>query len=757
MMKEARRQKGKNSGFLSKLSRGLMIPVAVLPVAGLLLGVGSGITNIMNTAGVVETSPWYLFPTFITEIGNIVFANLPILFAMGVVIAFTNDSGVAVFSGFLGWAVFCVVQDIFIFDTQGLLVGDGTASALADGTNNLTNGWQDVIDSYPLGGIEAGLQINLADSKASIASQAEAMAWLNQIDVDNNEVIDIFELNDALIITNDAHPEDINITTDQAMRFIDYANTEFESGFLLQFTTNYDVLFYQGIPSSVITQNIGITSMQTSVFGGIVVGFVVAWLYNKFYRFETPKVLGFFSGTKFVPIVVVMFTPIVSFFFLFTWPPIGEGLEVFGSSLSDMPVGLDALLFGLVERALIPFGLHHAFYTPLWFTSAGGSFYAISASGGDITYSAFGNNTIWFAFQNFQLNFDSLNTQYWYTPSELVGGLDSLPGTIPGNFATDEWMFYSPDHNGIISGDTFYVATSGMNPGSYLQGKYSFMIFGLPAAGAAMIMAADKNKRELALSIIGAAVFTSFLTGITEPIEFTFLFIAPALYLFHVVMAGCSFWFDNILNMSMGMTFSGGAIDFVLYGIVPWASGTAGVLWWYSIIIGIVYMPIYYVVFYSYIKYFDVLTPGREGSEVKLVSKAEYKEARKHGPGEGGEIGEGTPAPSDGQASLSGIQSTEFRNTDFFKSLKPTRQERVAILITILGGMENLETINSCATRLRLVIKDRDKVDATQFVTQLGASGSAGKGTSLQIVFGGEANIFASELLAIRKELNIHS
>ncbi len=592
-VKETRVAPGGMKSFFQKLSRGLMLPIAILPIAGLFLGVGAGIENIMrDVIGISEANQWYLLPQTIETIGDIIFGNLPILFAIGIAIAFAEDAGVAAFTAFVSWIVFNATQSIFI--------------------------WDGVVE-----------------------------------------------------------------------------NTK-------------QVLWYSEVPNSVITSNVGITSLQTSVFGGIIVGWASAFIYKKFRTLTLPTVLGFFNGTRSVPIIALLTMPLLGFAFLLIWPVFGVALERFGTVLASAPYGLDALTFGLVERALIPFGLHHAFYTPLWYTSVGGSFYVIDTATGAQVASSFGNQNIWFAIQSYGLDYNSLlNGDVW------------MDSTIAG--FTDGYWMYAPDGSMYTnSAGQAFVMTEGINPGAYLQGKYPIMIFGLPAAGAAMIMAAKKENREVAFSIIGAAAFTSFLTGITEPIEFTFLFLAPMLYVFHVIMAGISFWVLDLLHVSTGLTFSGGIIDYVIYGVLSNATGFHTSAWIIPLV-GIVYIPIYYFGFYFYIVKMDIQTPGRGDGEIKMVSKKDYLDSKEKN---------------------SSSSTTE-------KSKNP-REERILELIENLGGMDNLDSIDACITRLRLTVKKRELVN-DQGLISMGAKGVVGKTAAIQVIFGAEADIFKTELLDIRK------
>lgn len=602
--------------FFSKLSKALMLPIALLPIAGLFLGLGAGMINILNASGLDKLSNpgAYIFPETISALGAVIFGNLPILFCVAIAIAYTEDAGVAGFSAVIGWIVFNSFQSLFI--------------------NPLDNG----------------------------------------------------------------------------------------SGVIV----SYNILFYSGVPTSVVTQNIGITSLQTSVFGGMAVGFFVAYLYNRFHTFQMPSILGFFSGTRLVPILVFLFIPGLAAIFLLAWPLAGIWLEKLGFFLSSMPYKTNALLFGIIERALIPFGLHHAFYTPLWFTSVGGTaiFTAdhsqISLASSNLNY-YYGSEGMWFGFQNEGIPYSAIST---------------TPVTVPG-YTDYNYIVYNGTEIGII--------TAGAQPGEYLQGKYPIMIFGLPAAGFAIINSAKKENRQVVTSIIGAAIATSFLTGVTEPLEFTFLFVAPFLYYgFHIWMAGLSFWFCSLLGANVGMTFSGGIIDYVLYGILPAATGF-DVTAWAIPVVGIIFAPIYYFVFYFYIVRFDIQTPGRSDEIIKLTTKHEYQKIKqqnkeKNNQNEIDKTIDSSPTPIE---NFSGLKNPT--------KLKPDRLNRVNDLLTNLGGMENLNTIDACVTRLRLTINDVALINANN-LKAMGSSGIVFAGAkSIQVVFGAEADLFKSELLAIRR------
>ncbi len=619
VMKETRTSGGGMGAFFSKLSRGLMLPIALLPVAGLFLGVGAGFANVITQAmdGASEADiaqATFVFTT-ISAIGDVIFGNLPTLFCLGVAVAFAEEAGVAVFSALVGWIVFNATQSAFIWE-----------------------------------GVEP--------------------------------------------------------------------NT-------------FNILWYVNVPASVVGTNVGLQSMQTSVFGGITIGLFVAFLYNKFHTIEMPPVLGFFSGTRFVPIITFLTVPLIGIFFLMIWPVFGIGLNLFGASLNSMPAGTNSLVFGIIERSLIPFGLHHAFYTPLWYTSAGGQLMSVDAGGAIGTELAAGDQTVWFELQAMGIPFNIFNHL-----GETITSNGSEWTTTVGA-ATQNGVSYT-----LITKDGTDVAyiTDGMQAGAYQQGKFSFMMFGLPAAGAAMIMAAKKENRQVAMSVIGAAAVTSFLTGITEPIEFTFLFLAPVLYYgFHVWMAGLSFWLMNLLGVHMGMTFSGGVFDFILFGILPDATGLHANCYW-VVVVGLIYMPIYYFVFYFYITKKDVKTPGRDDSgEVKMVSKADYKASKA-----------GAPANATESATAPADASPEVQEA-IKAGVSPDRAERFVEIEAKLGGIDNLSAIAACITRLRITVIDPSKVDYAG-IKAMGSSGVVGEGKAAQQhIFGAEADKFKGELLKLRE------
>lgn len=383
--------------------------------------------------------------------------------------------------------------------------------------------------------------------------------------------------------------------------------------------------------SKLYTSVMGIDTLQTGVFGGLIAGIIASTMYNKFYKIELPAVLGFFSGKRFVPIATAFVSFAIALVFPSIWKPIGVGLAAL-SGIGTNPTLFSTFIFGVVERALIPFGLHHIFYSPFWF-----QFGEWTNSTGQIFH---GDNQIFFA--------------------KLADNVS--------NFGTS---------------------------GAYMTGKFPFMMFGLPAAAFAMIRQAKPEKRKIAAGILVSAALTSFLTGITEPIEFSFLFVAPILYGVHCLLAGLSFMLMQLLNVRIGMTFSGGLIDFISFGVAPNKTQ-----WWLVIVVGIIYAIVYYFLFTIIIQKFNLMTPGREDDN------DENKE----------------------------------------KELTVSGDELSILVMAALGGKDNLVTIDACITRLRLEVKDVNLVDDKE-LKRLGASGVLKVGTNgVQVIFGAKAQFIAQDL-----------
>lgn len=370
---------------------------------------------------------------------------------------------------------------------------------------------------------------------------------------------------------------------------------------------------------------LGIPTLQMGVFGGIIIGVLAAYLYNRFHDIELPTFLGFFGGKRFVPIVTAVSAFLLGLVFFFIWPPIQTQIDKLSILATTQNTALSAFFFGLIERSLIPFGLHHIFYSPFWFE--------------------FG--------------------QYVTNTGEIVRG----------------------DLNRFFAGDP--------TAGTFLTGKYPFMIFGLPAAALAIYHTARKEKKKLVGSIMLSAGLTAFLTGITEPIEFSFLFVAPVLYAIHCVFAGLSFMVMDLLGVKAGLTFSGGLIDLVMF----WGQDTKP---WLIIPVGLVFAVIYYFGFRFAIQFWNLKTPGREDDSEN---------------------------EDDGAAALSTGSLAEN-------------------VLEALGGKENLTNLDACITRLRISVNDVDKVNKDR-LKRLGASGVMVMGNHLQVIFGPKSDNIKEQMKQI--------
>ena len=523
--------KDKIFGVLQRVGRSFMLPIALLPVAGLLLGIGSSFTNETMLAAYGLNSvihPGTLIYTILdvmSQTGSAVFNNLALLFAMGVAIGMARkEKEVAALSG----AVAYIIMNTAI---------------------------QAMINAA--GGVEA-------------------------------------------------------------------------------------------MPANSTTTMLGITTLQMGVFGGIVVGLGVAALHNKFYKIELPQVLAFFGGTRFVPIISSIVYLIVGIAMFYVWPVVQNGISALGSLvLASGYAG--TFIYGLLERALIPFGLHHVFYMPFWQTAVGGT--------------------------------------------AIIDGV-----TVTGA----QNIFFAE----LASKSTTVFSVSATR---FMAGKFPFMIFGLPGAALAMYQCAKPEKRKVAGGLLLSAALTSMLTGITEPLEFTFIFVALPMYAVHCVLAGLSYMFMHILNVGVGMTFSGGLIDMVLFGVMQ---GNAKTHWIWIVVVGVVYFVIYYLVFRFMITKFDYKTPGRDDAEeVKLYTRADVN-AR--------DAASGSAAPA-GDDPVS------------------------ALIVEGLGGTDNLSDVDCCATRLRCTVKDAALV-RQDVLKASGASGVICKGNGVQVVYGPKVAVIKAKL-----------
>ena len=522
--------KDKIFGVLQRVGRSFMLPIALLPVAGLLLGIGSSFTNETMLAAYGLNNvihPGTLIYTILdvmSQTGNAVFSNLALLFAMGVAIGMARkEKEVAALSG----AVAYIIMNTAI---------------------------QAMINAA--GGVEA-------------------------------------------------------------------------------------------MPANSTTTMLGITTLQMGVFGGIVVGLGVAALHNKFYKIELPQVLAFFGGTRFVPIVSSIVYLVVGIAMFYIWPVVQSGIAALGALvLASGYAG--TFIYGLLERALIPFGLHHVFYMPFWQTAVGGT--------------------------------------------AIIDGM-----TVTGA----QNIFFAE----LASKATTVFSVSATR---FMAGKFPFMMFGLPGAALAMYQCAKPEKKKAAGGLLLSAALTAFLTGITEPLEFTFIFVALPMYAVHCVLAGLSFMLMHILNVGVGMTFSGGLIDLVLFGVMQ---GNAKTHWVWVVVVGAVYFVLYYIIFRFMISKFNYKTPGRDDAEeVKLYTRADVN-ARNAASGS-------VPAGNDPVS---------------------------ALIVEGLGGAANLSDVDCCATRLRCTVKDAALVKQ-DVLKASGASGVICKGNGVQVVYGPKVAVIKAKL-----------
>ncbi|NKE08134.1 glucose-specific PTS transporter subunit IIBC [Mesobacillus selenatarsenatis] len=483
-------------GVLQKVGKALMLPVALLPAAGILLALGAALRNpaLLELAPFLDNSGVDMVAAVMQKAGDVVFGNLPLLFAVGVAVGLAGGEGVAGLAAIIGYLIMNVTM--------------GTV-----------------------------LQIT---------------------------------------------PEDVN------------------------------GLNYQNI--------LGIPTLQTGVFGGIIVGIIAAALYNKFFEIELPSYLGFFAGKRFVPIITAGTAILLGLAMLVIWPPIQNGLNAFSQNMVHANLTLSAFIFGVVERSLIPFGLHHIFYSPFWYE--------------------FG--------------------QYTTLAGDVVRG--------------DQRIFMAQ------IGDNVQDLTAG----TFMTGKFPFMMFGLPAAALAIYQEARPERKAVVGGLMVSAALTSFLTGITEPLEFSFLFVAPVLFGVHAIFAGLSFMTMHLLNVKIGMTFSGGLIDYILFGLINPQTNA-----WIVIPVGLVFAVIYYFGFRFAIRKFNLMTPGREEVEEEEV--------------EGSAKGQTSDLPYE--------------------------------VLEAMGGKENIAHLDACITRLRVSVNDIKDVDKDR-LKKLGAAGVLEVGNNIQAIFG---------------------
>lgn len=613
----------KIKAFFSQAGQAFMLPIALLPAAGILLGVGQSFTNptfletYPNLVFLQEGNIGYNILKVMAVAGDIIFANLPLLFAVGLAIGLAKkEKGAAALSAIIGYFVMLAVASqvlkMFNYDANILnlpFIDSSLNSQTATYLQNLV---------YQTYGVNGTIEPSVVDHISSAASASEVGSIMLQLTDGTTQSVDGGSLFDT------------------------FQKTPFVNG-------QISLLSQPGALTN--TLNIENT-LSMGVFGAILSGLLTVSLHNKFIDAKLPAVLGFFSGPRLIPILSAVGGILLGTVAAIIWPVIGTGLGALGSWISGSG-WFGSLLFGLIERSLIPFGLHHVFYTPLWQTAVGGTE---------------------------EIYINGVSEIFYGTQNRFFGHLSA--GTLSEFTATN-----------------------------FMSGKFPFMIFGLPGAALAMYSTSlPKNKKVVGGMLLSVAV-TSMLTGITEPIEFTFLFLAPALYyLVHVPLCGISFMLMDLLNVRIGLTFSGGLIDYTLFGIVPQATGQdVGAIW--VPVVGLCYFVIYFILFRWFILKFNVMTPGR-GDDLTLKTKEDYK-AKQNGK----EVKEGELSPLD-QA-----------------------------ILEALGGADNIVNVDACITRLRVTVKDASLVkDNDYWQNNLEAKGLVVQGNGIQAIYGAEAKVHRDAL-----------
>ena len=526
--------KDKVFGVLQIVGRSFMLPIAILPVAGLLLGVGSSFTNATTIAtygleGILgDGTMLHALLSIMSKAGNVIFDNLPLIFAVGVAIGMAKaEKEVAALSAMIAFFVMHVSINA-VLEINGQVLADGSIAP-------------DVLDG-------------------TIATVC------------------------------------------------------------------------------------GLKTLQMGVFGGIIVGLGVAALHNRFHKIVLPNALSFFGGSRFVPIISTVVYVFVGIAMYFVWPVVQNAIFALGGLVTGTGY-LGTLIFGIVKRALIPFGLHHVFYLPFWQTAVGGTM---------------------------------------MVDGQLIQGGQNI---FFAQLASPDVVHFSAD------------ATR------YFSGEFIFMIFGLPGAALAMYRCAKPEKKKAAGGLLLSAGLTCMLTGITEPIEFSFLFVAPMLFVVQVILAGAAYMIAHMLDIAVGLTFSGGLLDLFIFGILQ---GNEKTSWMRIIPVGIIYFFLYYGIFTFLIKKFNLKTPGREDDdeETKLYTKADVNARRS-----------GAAGQTDGSIN--------------------------ELIEKGLGGKKNITDVDCCATRLRCSVKKPELVNE-KLLKRSGASGVIKKGQGVQIIYGPSVTVIKS-------------
>ena len=558
-----------NNSFaaLQKIGKALMLPVSVLPVAGILLGVGSSIAS-------ADLAPWLVhLGEIMAASGGAVFTILPLIFAIGVVLGFTDNDGVAALAATVGYFVLIAALGV-----MGLLFISWTAPV------------------EPLafsGGGAKAVHLEFDEERQRLICLDAVGRTLQKTRLEEIE---------GNALTCDGVPVEIDIQP---------AVEEGRTRALYHAGDGKMAPFPEAKSRAEIKKIFGIESIDTGVFGGILIGLIAAGLFNRYYRIKLPAYLGFFAGKRFVPIVVSFAAIALAAVLAVVWPPIGGLIRDFGDWAAYGNPALAVTTYGVVERMLLPFGLHHIWNVPFFFEVG--------------TY---------------------INPE----TGETVHGVIS--------------RYFAGDYEAAILG-----------------GGFVFKMFGLPAAALAIYHTARPENRAQVGGIMASAALTAFLTGITEPLEFAFLFVAPLLYIVHAILVGAAFLSTYLLDARLGYSFSHGFIDYALYyfnNIRPWI----------ILVLGPLFAVVYYVVFRALIVRFDLKTPGREEKSVNLV---------------------------DVKAQVADDYARE--------------------LVLAFGGRSNINGLDACITRLRVEVASIDKADSDK-LKALGAAGVVVVGNNMQAIFG---------------------
>ncbi|SFL54586.1 glucose-specific PTS transporter subunit IIBC [Salibacterium qingdaonense] len=495
-------------GLLQRIGRSLMLPVALLPAAGLMLAIGTAMQedNMIAIMPFLESEIFVFISQLMMDAGGVVFDNLAVLFAVGVAIGLANGDGVAGLAALIGFFIINVTMGV------------------------------------------------IEEVTPEMASDNPAFAEI-----------------------------------------------------------------------------LGVPTLQTGVFGGIIAGILGAFMYNRYYNIQLPQYLGFFAGKRFVPIATAFGGLIIGAALTVVWPPVQGFLNNMSHVVTESNTTISVFIFGVIERALIPFGLHHVFYNPFWY--------------------------------------------------EFGSYVNEAGQTITG----DQQIFFAQYQDGVEE----------FTAGTFMVGRFPFMMFGLPGAALAIYHCAKAAKKKYVAGIMGSAALTSFLTGITEPLSFSFLFVAPVLFGIHAILAGFSFVAMHLLDVKIGQTFSGGVIDFFLFGIIPNTTP-----WWHVIWVGLILFVVYYVIFRFAITKFNLMTPGREDDDED---------------------------ENDQQSGSSSAGELPYNVLEAF------------------GGKENLDHLDACITRLRITVNDKSSVDKKR-LQKLGASGVMEVGNNVQAIFGTQSDALKSQM-----------